>query len=406
VFEEHVYREVYGWARDLFPICRNITGDGVRHTLRYFQKILPALNMHEVPSGTRAFDWVVSPEWNIRDAYLADESGRRVIDFRENNLHVVNYSEPVDTWLTDVDLQPHLYSKPDQPEAIPYVASYCRRAWGFCMRHRGRLKLRPGQYRAVVDSTLEPGHLTYGELLLPGETDKEVLISTYVCHPSMANNEISGPVVVAALARWLASMRRRLSYRIVFVPENIGSNVYLSRNLERMKSRTIAGYVVSCVGDDREYSMLASRFGDTLADKLTRRVLKHHANTIKEYDYLWPNRGSDERNYCSPGVDLPVVSFMRIKYGTYPEYQTSLDDLDFISPAGLGGALEDLAKCITVLESDDTYRQTCLGEPRLGPRGLYPTINKPGSGYESEVTSLMNVIAYCDGNHSALDLTE
>jgi aminopeptidase-like protein len=404
--DANIALEMHQWATDLFPICRSLTGNGVRQTLRYLQKIIPGLVLHEVPSGTKVFDWIVPPEWNIRDAYVTDKSGRRVIDFNEHNLHVVGYSEPIDKWLSLEELQPHLHSKPDHPDAIPLVLSYYKRDWGFCLRHRDRLGLQAGRYHAVIDSTLEPGDLTYGELLLPGKTEKEVLLSTYVCHPSMANNELSGPVVVAALARLLASAPRRLSYRVVFIPENIGSIVYLSRNLAVMKQRTIAGFVVSCAGDDRAYSLLYSRLGDTLADRLARHVLRHHAGEFKEYDYLWPNRGSDERNYCSPGVDLPVVSVMRTKYGEYPEYHTSLDDLKLVTPSGLAGALEVLSKCITILERNETYKMTCLGEPQLGPRGLYPTMNWPGSGYGTELTNLMNVIAYCDGNHSVLDIAE
>jgi aminopeptidase-like protein len=223
----------------------------------------------------------------------------------------------------------------------------------------------------------------------------------------MANNELSGPVVVTALARWLMSEPRQLSYRIVLIPETIGSIVYLSRNLEEMKQRTIAGFVLSCVGDERAYSLLNSRLGTTLTDRLARHALRYHAGNYDEYSFLWPNRGSDERNFCSPGVDLPVVSIMRSKYGTYPEYHTSLDDLSVVTPSGLGGTLELLAKCITVLEKNGTYRLTCHGEPCLGPRGLYPTISNSGFGFdETELTKLMNVIAYCDGDHNVLDLAE
>jgi aminopeptidase-like protein len=393
--------EMHRWAEDLFPINRSITGDGTRATLDYIKKILPKLTIHSIPSGVRAFDWVVPDEWIVRNAYVVDEAGIKIIDFKVNNLHLVGYSERVDKWCNLEELNEHLFSLPDQPNAIPYVTSYYAKRWGFCITHRQRETLKPGRYRVVIDSDLKAGVLNYGELILPGASDKEVMLSTYICHPSMANNELSGPVVTTALARLLISKDRYYTYRIIFIPETIGSIVYLSHNVEHLKKQVIAGFNITCVGDDRCYSFLPSRDGNTLSDRVALHVLNHVDKQFKRYS--WLDRGSDERQYCAPGVDLPIATIMRSKYGEYPEYHTSLDDLRLVTPEGLSGGFNVLKQAIEVIENNFILTSTILCEPQLGKRGLYPTLSTKESG--KQVSKMMNLISYCDGR-AILDIAD
>lgn len=396
-------QEMHSWASDLFPICRSITGNGVRETLGYLQKRLPELTIHEVPSGTQAFDWTVPDEWNVTEAYIENEAGHRIVDIEKHNLHILGYSEPVDLWLDRQELDDHLYSLPERPDDIPYVTSYYTRRWGFCLAHNQREALPDGRYHVVIRSTLEPGSLTYGELILPGREESEVLLSTYVCHPSMANNELSGPVVTTALARWLSDLpERRHTYRILFLTETIGSIVYLSRHLTEMQQRMIAGFVVTCVGDERDYSMVPSRLGGTLADRVATHVLDNCVDTYTAYSFC--DRGSDERQYCSPNVDLPVVSVMRSRYATYPEYHTSADDLSLVTPKGLAGGYRVLQNCLTLLEHNGYYKMDVNCEPQLGKRGLYPTVSDTNTN--DVVKDMMNVIAYCDGQRDLIELSE
>ncbi|MBE0440359.1 MAG: DUF4910 domain-containing protein [Gammaproteobacteria bacterium] len=395
---------MHKWAEDLFPINRSLTGEGVRQTLNYLKKILPDLEIKSVPTGYEAFDWTVPEEWSVSEAFIEDEHGVRIVDFKVNNLHLVGYSVSVDEWLTFDELNAHLYSLPEQPDAIPYVTSYYTKRWGFCLTHSQRQQLnKDGKYHVVIKSEHKKGVLNYAELVLPGVSEKEVFFSTYVCHPSMANNELSGPVVTTALAQWLMGVQdRRYTYRFVFIPETIGSIVYISKNLKHLKQKVFAGFNVTCIGDDRCYSYLPSRAGDTYSDKIAQHVLKHIDPDYKKYS--WLDRGSDERQYCAPGVDLPVATIMRSKYGEYPEYHTSLDDLSLVTPGGLEGGFNALKAAVEVIENDCYPKINVLCEPQLGKRGLYPTISEKGSA--DKVRDMMNFISYCDGEHSLFDISE
>ena len=393
---------MYQWAKDMFPICRSITGPGTRETLAYIKKTLPELEIREVRSGSKAFDWIVPDEWAISEAYVETLDGLRIIDYVNNNLHVVGYSEPVDLIIDLEELEEHLHSLPDLPQAIPYITSYYKRNWGFCLSHAQRKFLKNVKYHVVIKSELKKGVLNYAELILPGRTSKEVFISTYICHPSMANNELSGPVVTMALALWLKSLKNReYTYRIVFIPETIGSIVYISKNIDLLKKNTILGFNITCVGDNNKYSFLPTREGNTYSDQLAKYILDRYVEKYQEYSFL--DRGSDERQYCSPLVDLPVVSVMRSKYGEYKEYHTSLDDLSFISPEGLWGAYKIIKKCLEVNELNFIYCCVNPCEPQLGRYGLYPHISTKES--KATVKDITNVLAYCDGINTLLDIS-
>ena len=392
---------MYDFAGRLFPIGRSLTGEGVRETLRMIQEQVPELEIHEVPSGSQAFDWTVPKEWEITEGYIEDEDGGRVVDYHENNLCVMGYSVPVDRYVSREELFEYVKVEENQPDVIPYVTSYYSPRFAFCMSKNKRDSLKPGTYHMVIRSRHFDGVLNYGEIYLPGESEKEVLLSTYICHPSMANNEVSGPVLTTWLAKWLKQQKRKLSYRIVFVPETIGSICYISRNLDVMKRNVIAGFVLTCVGDDRAYSYLETRKGNTLTDRVMKNVLGFAHPDYKTYSFL--ERGSDERQYNAPGVDLPVCDFCRSKYVEYPEYHTSADNMDLISPKGFAGAYDVMIQVLKALEYNGFYRVTCLCEPQLGKRGLYPSESRKGI-YE-EVKKLTNLIAYADGTEDLIAIS-
>ena len=394
---------MHALARRLWPLHRSLTGDGVRATLAILAQEIPGLVIHEVPSGTPAFDWTVPLEWRIHGAQLIDPTGEVIVDLADSNLHVVSYSEPVDAKFELAALQDHLHSDAELPTAIPYVTSYYHRTWGFCLTQQQRDALKPGTYHPYIDSSLEPGSLTYADLVIPGESTAEIFITTYICHPSIANNELSGPVVAVAIARWLMSLpKRQYTYRFVFAPETIGALLYASQNLEHLRSHVVAGINLTCIGDEGDYSYLASRLGNTPIDRIGKRVV---AQTDRPVFYTFLDRGSDERHYCAPGIDLPLISLMRTRYGTYPEYHTSLDDLEHVvTPRGLAGGFGLVHDSIASLEESDYYRAVIPGEPQLGKRGLYHTMH--ARTVADEVLTRTHVLAYCDGEHSLADIAE
>lgn len=395
--------DMYELCKDLFPICRSITGNGVRETLSVLNQVIDEnIKIYEISSGTQVFDWTVPKEWNIKEAYIENSRGQRIIDFQNNNLHVVGYSTPVDKIVDLQELKSIVYTQQDQPDAIPYITSYYKERYGFCMSQNQFNSLQEDNYHIVINSELKNGSLTYGEIIIPGDTKEEVFLSTYICHPSMANNELSGPAVAIYLAKWIKSLKkRRYTYRIIFIPETIGSITYLSKNLPHLKEHVIAGFNLSCVGDNRTFSYVESRYGNTMADKVAKNVLGFYYPDYKSYSFL--ERGSDERQYNAPGVDLPVCAICRSKYAEYPEYHTSKDDLQVISPEGLFGAYEVYKHCILALENNYKYKIKVLCEPQLGKRGLYPTISQKGT-YD-EVKAMTDFIAYADGTNDVIDIS-
>lgn len=390
-------------ARRLWPLHRSITGEGVRNTLRIIQEVLPDLAINEVPSGTQVFDWIVPDEWTVRSATLSAPDGRVIADVSKNNLHLVGYSVPIEGTFSLNELQDHLHSIPEQPEAIPYVNSYYNRNWGFCISDDVRQSLPEGEYRVSIDTSIEPGSLTYGELVIPGDSADEIFISSYVCHPSLANNELSGPVVATALASHVSAMpKRHYTYRFAFAPETIGAITYASQHLPELRANVVAAFNLTCIGDDRAYTYLASRHGNLRLDRIAQRVIATREN-VRLYSYL--DRGSDERHYGAPGVDLPMISLMRSRYADYPEYHTSLDDLvNVVTPNGLQGGFDLVRDCLDILETEEVLFATQYAEPQLGRRGLYHVLMKKST--PEDVMLRTNILAYADGTHAISDMSE
>ena len=399
--EEAAGAAMMALARALFPICRSITGDGLRRSLALIGEQIP-LKLHEVPSGTPVLDWTVPREWNIRDAYIARLDGTRIVDFRASNLHVVQYSRPVDAIVPLAELRRHLHSLPEAPDWIPYRTAYYSESWGFCLPHRLLVTLTDPAYRVVIESSLADGHLTYAECLLPGASDEEVLLSCHSCHPSLANDNIAGMVVATMLARHLAATRRRFTYRFLFIPGTIGSITWLALS-EAILPRIRYGLVLSCLGDAGAMTYKESRQGDAAIDRIVRHVLRHDGgeHRIRPFSPY----GYDERQYCSPGFDLPVGCLMRTPNGEYPEYHSSADNLELLRPESLVHSLDILRRIVAVIEGDATYlSRNPKGEPQLGRRGLYAGTG--GGPADGERMALLWVLNIADGRHSLLDTAE
>ena len=400
---DDIGREMYQLMVELYTICRSITGNGFRDTLGVIQKYMP-LEIHEVPTGTRVFDWTVPKEWNIRDAYIKNTKGERVVDFRSSNLHVVSYSLPVRDMMNLSELKKHLHTLPDHPEWIPYRTSYYNDNWGFCLSHNKLLELPEDTYEVCIDSTLEEGHLTYGEFFIRGESSDEVLLSCHACHPSLCNDNLSGVALVTMLGNRLQPLSLRHSYRILLIPGTIGSITWLALNEEHV-SRIKHGLVVTCVGDPGKPTYKRSRRGNALVDRAAEQVLKHSDEGYEILDFS--PYGYDERQYCSPGFDLPVGCLQRTPHGRFPEYHTSADNLDFVRPQYLADSFSKYLRVLNILENDNTYLNTnpkC--EPQLGRRGLYKNIGGHGGSAEATQMALLWVLNLSDGRHSLLDIAE
>jgi aminopeptidase-like protein len=390
----------------LFPINRSITGDGVRQSLSILDEIVPIVQ-REYPTGTVCFDWTVPKEWNVRAAYVKDRQGTTLIDFADNNLHLMGYSVPFRGYVSREELMQHLHTHPGLPNAIPYMMSYYKENWGFCVEHNRLLEFTDEWYEVVIDSDLKEGHMTLGEGYIQGASEREILLSTYICHPSMAINELSGPLVQTMVYRYLLQKNDlKYSYRFLYLPETIGSLLYLSQHGDQLKQRVAAGYVVTCAGHGEAFTYKKSKRSDTLADKAAIHVLKQSGKPYKVVD--WNPFGSDERQYCSQGFKLPMGSLMRTMYGEYPEYHTSLDNRSLISEEVLQETVQMYIDLIETLEANETYECTHIhGEPKLDKRGLYPyTGGTRTKAEQRRISAITNLIAFSDGFNDLIDIAE
>ncbi|MGA8222062.1 MAG: DUF4910 domain-containing protein [Candidatus Acidiferrales bacterium] len=394
-------RELHRFAEELYPICRSITGEGIRRTLAQIQARIP-LQTTEVPTGTQVFDWIVPKEWNIRDAYVKAPDGRRVVDFRQHSLHILNYSTPIHATMSLDELKPHLFTLPDNPDWIPYRTSYYKENWGFCLSHNQMQTLKDGKYEVCIDSTLADGRMIYGESYVPGRLKEEVLISCHACHPSLANDNLSGLTVATMLAQFLAGRDLRYSYRFLFLPGTIGAIAWLAKNRETA-NRIHHGLVLTCIGDSGGFHYKKSRQGNAEIDRAAAHILRHSGEPFEILEFS--PEGYDERQYCSPGFNLPVGCLMRSVWGKFPEYHTSADNLDFIRPEKLAGSLHACVAILDVLENNLRYRNlNPFCEPQLGRRNLYQSVG--GYALGVEISARLWVLNLSDGEHSLLDIAE
>ena len=388
------------WAKDLFPICRSLMGDGTRKTFKYFKKLNPEFEKVEFKTGKKVFDWEIPKEWNIKDAYIKHESGKKFADFKKTNLHVVGYSKPINKILSKKDLINKIHTQKDQPNSIPYVTSYYKENWGFCMTEKQKKKLPDGKYKVLIDSSLKKGKLEINHAVIKGKNKKEIFFSSYICHPSMANNELSGPVLINAIMLYLKKKypKPKYSYRFVLLPETIGSIAYLSKFKKVLKKNVVCGFNLTCVGDERRYTLTKTPSGNTIADhSLNAAVIG--LKKVKKHSFL--KSKSDERQYCSPGINLPVCAFSKSK--EYPEYHTDKDDFKVVTQKGLDDSLGVMKAIIDAFELGIYPKSSFFCEPHLGKRNLYPTISQKGN-YSKQLRLRKNLISYSDGQNNIFQI--
>lgn len=393
---------------ELFPICRSITGEGIKKTLKIIQSNFSSLKIHKIKCGSKVFDWKIPPEWNIKDAYIEDKFKKKIIDFKNHNLHIVGYSVPTKKLVNKKTLLKKIHSLKNLPNAIPYITSYYKKYWGFCTSHNQKIDINKkyknkDKFKIFIESEINHhGNLNYGEILLKGNSQDEILISTYICHPSMANNELSGPIVAMSLIDYLKKKNLKKTIRFIFIPETIGSITYLSKNLKNLKKNVIAGYNLTCIGDNRNHGCMLTKYENTLSDKYLLKAYK--ILNIKPKIYPFTENGSDERQYNSYGIDLPIASIFRSKYGTYKEYHNSLDDFKLVTLKGINGGFQVAKKAIELILKTTVPKTLVLCEPQMGKRGLYPSLSK--STNKKYTKNIMNFLQYSDGKNDLENISK